>query len=80
MSSHANRLSSWLSVAVLLLSGAAVAVSPAFAGGELIGDHAEPQVLFAAKEIFIKGGCPYNLDKACIRDRRGKLVKCRCVS
>jgi len=31
-------------------------------------------------KVFIPHGCPYNLDKACIRTQGGLLVQCRCVS
>jgi hypothetical protein len=30
--------------------------------------------------VFIRHGCPYNLDKACIRTQGGLLVHCHCVS
>jgi hypothetical protein len=31
-------------------------------------------------EVVIPHGCPYNLDKVCKRNRRGKLVHCHCAS
>jgi hypothetical protein len=31
-------------------------------------------------KVFIPHGCPYNLDKACIKTPGGLLVQCRCVS
>ena len=33
-----------------------------------------------ARKVFIRGGCPYNLDKECDRLPNGRLVHCRCVS
>ena len=66
-------------VCLVVLSAAvyaAAATSPALPSSAAIGTDA----LAAAKEIFIKHGCPYNLDKACIRGPKGKLIKCRCVS
>ena len=30
--------------------------------------------------VFIRHGCPYNLDKACMRTQGGLLVQCHCVS
>ena len=32
------------------------------------------------KKVLIPHGCPYNLDKACIRTQGGLLVQCHCVS
>ena len=32
------------------------------------------------KRVFIPHGCPYNLDKSCIRTQGGLLVQCHCVS
>jgi hypothetical protein len=34
----------------------------------------------AANEVVIPHGCPYNLDKVCQRNRKGKLVHCHCAS
>ena len=31
-------------------------------------------------KVSIPHGCPYNLDKVCIRTQGGLLVQCRCVS
>ena len=31
-------------------------------------------------KVFIPHGCPYNLDKACIKTQGGLLVQCHCVS
>jgi len=80
MISHVNRLPLRSGAAVLLLWGAAMTMSPAVAGNGLTRAGAPPAVLAARKEIFIPHGCPYNLDKACIRGPKGKLIKCRCVS
>lgn len=30
--------------------------------------------------VFIRHGCPYNLDKVCMRTQGGLLVQCHCVS
>ena len=32
------------------------------------------------KRVFIPHGCPYNLDRVCIRTQGGLLVQCHCVS
>jgi hypothetical protein len=80
MTLHANRLPLRLGAAVLLLWGGTMTMSPALAGNSLTSAGAQPSVLAARKEIFIPHGCPYNLDRACIRGPQGKLIKCRCVS
>jgi hypothetical protein len=39
-----------------------------------VSESRAPQLAF-----LIRGGCPYNLDKECHRNRHGRMV-CRCVS
>ena len=73
----AKRLSMLLPT-VVLLGAAAMTMSSALADGARAG--IAPPVRLAEKKVFIRGGCPYNLDKECIRDHKGRLVKCRCVS
>jgi hypothetical protein len=79
MTRHANRLSALLTPAIAVLWAAAAVPAPAANHPALNGQAGSPIVL-AAKEVFIRGGCPYNLDKICLRDRNGKLVHCRCAS
>jgi hypothetical protein len=43
--------------------------------GQCIPKHAR-----SGTKVFILHGCPYNLDKACIRTPGGALVQCHCVS
>ena len=31
-------------------------------------------------KVFFPHGCPYNLDKVCIKTQGGLLVQCHCVS
>ena len=76
---HANRLSALVTPAIAVLWAAAAIAAPAADRPTRDGQAGAPLVL-AAKEVFIRGGCPYNLDKICLRDRNGKLVHCRCQS
>ena len=72
----ASRLLGLVVPVTLLLASPAMASS--FVGDQTVGaGHVEraPQRL----ALFIRGGCPYNLDKECHRNRKGKMV-CRCVS
>ena len=39
-----------------------------------------PRAAGAGTKVFIPHGCPYNLDKACIKTPGGLLVQCHCVS
>lgn len=66
-----------LVVPVLLLL-AAPAMANSFVGDQTTSaGHVEPAPQRLA--LFIRGGCPYNLDKECHRNRKDKMV-CRCVS
>jgi hypothetical protein len=81
MTRRANRLSSFLIPAVLLFAGTAMAMPPSAQGKMTTNDQAGsslPQL--AASEVVIRGGCPYNLDKICQRNKAGKVVHCRCAS
>jgi hypothetical protein len=73
-----SRLSSVLIPAVFLFSGVAMSM-PLTAQDQMIGgnrvDAARP---LQEARIYIKHGCPYNLDKVC--DRRGGKLVCHCVS
>lgn len=71
---------SLLIAAAVILGGSTAAMSPSAAGYLPAKIHGEPLVQLALQRVFIKHGCPYNLDKVCIRNRRGQLVNCRCVS
>ena len=73
-----SRLSS-VPIAAALLSGTAMSM-PLSAQDQTTADNRAPssRPLHEAR-IFIRGGCPYNLDKVCDRNRAGKLV-CHCVS
>jgi hypothetical protein len=64
---------------VLLLSGTAMAMPLSTQDKPTTTNRAELSVPLREAGIFIRGGCPYNLDKACVRNRRGKLI-CHCVS
>jgi hypothetical protein len=94
MTRHAIRLLSLFS-AVLVLCGTTMMTSPASAGNAISSDRVEARILLAAdtqvspkgKEVItegsrvtIIGGCPYNLDRVCTKNKRGKLVNCRCQS
>ena len=79
MMPHAKRLSPFVTSAVAVL-WAAIAMSPLAADHPTANVQVGSPLLLAAKEVFIKGGCPYNLDKICIRDGRGRLVRCHCAS
>jgi hypothetical protein len=76
MTHLAGRLSSVLIPAVLLMSGTAMAASSSTQDKIAIASHAES---FSKVAWFIRGGCPYNLDKSCYRGKNGKAV-CHCVS
>ena len=39
-----------------------------------------PRAAGAGTKVFIPHGCPYNLDKSCVRLPNGQLIQCRCVS
>jgi len=39
-----------------------------------------PKDAGSGTKVLIPHGCPYNLDKACIRTPAGALVQCHCVS
>jgi hypothetical protein len=39
-----------------------------------------PKNAGAETKVFIPHGCPYNLDKVCMRSQGGTLTRCRCVS
>ena len=39
-----------------------------------------PRAAGAGTKVFISHGCPYNLDKSCVRLPNGSLINCRCVS
>jgi len=62
---------------VLLASGAAFGSPSPLSTGirPLTPSESRAQQL----ALFIRGGCPYNLDKECHRNRHGRMV-CRCVS
>jgi hypothetical protein len=79
MTRHAKRLSSFVTPAIVAL-WAATAVSPLAADRPTANAQVASPLVLAAKEVFIRGGCPYNLDKICVRDRNGRLVHCRCAS
>jgi hypothetical protein len=94
MTRHANRLLSLFSAALVVLA-ATMPMSPASAVDSISSGQAEARMLLAAdtqvsskgKEIrtegnrvIIIGGCPYNLDRVCTKNKRGKLVNCRCQS
>ena len=64
--------------AVFLLGAAAVAAPSVASSQPIAGEQHLAQML--ARKVFIRGGCPYNLDKECDRLPNGRLVHCRCVS
>jgi hypothetical protein len=66
-----RRLSTFAPAALLVLAAT-------FATPSVAAERA-PATIFA-KKVFIRGGCPYNLDKECDRLPDGRLVHCRCVS
>jgi len=74
-----SRLSSVLIPAVLLLSGTAMSMPLPALDQTITSNRAESSHRLHEARIFIRGGCPYNLDKVCDRNRAGKLV-CHCVS
>jgi hypothetical protein len=39
-----------------------------------------PKISGRATTVFFPHGCPYNLDKSCIRTPSGQLIHCRCIS
>ena len=39
-----------------------------------------PKNAGAETKVLIPHGCPYNLDKVCMRSQGGTLTRCRCVS
>jgi hypothetical protein len=77
----ASRLSLLLIPAALLLAGTAMAMPPAPQGNATTitatADHGGASLRQFA--VFIRGGCPYGLDKECHRNKNRKMV-CRCVS
>ncbi len=54
---------------------------PAMGAAVPDGSTSQPSTINVNQRVafFIRGGCPYNLDKECHRNRRGRMV-CRCVS
>jgi hypothetical protein len=73
----ASRMSLLLIPAALLLSGTAMA-TPRSAQDTTTTISDQAGVPLEQLAVFIRGGCPYNLDKECHR-KKGKMV-CRCVS
>lgn len=74
---------SLLTSAAVILSGAAVAMTLPGANELPAAEQTAPPIQLARgdKQVFIKHGCPYNLDKVCTRSRKGsRLYNCRCVS
>jgi hypothetical protein len=67
-----------LAPAVFLLGAVAMAASVPASDQPAASTQGLAQML--ARKIFIRGGCPYNLDKECERLPNGRLVHCRCVS
>jgi hypothetical protein len=39
-----------------------------------------PKNAGAETKVIIPHGCPYNLDKVCMRSQGGTLTRCHCVS
>jgi hypothetical protein len=79
MTRYAKCLSSFVTPAIVAL-WAATAMSPLAADRPTLNGQAGSPVLLADREIIIHGGCPYNLDKVCLRDRHGRLHRCHCAS
>ena len=75
---HAMLRLSVLVPAVILTCASAVAAPPDRSGPSASSDRLGGMQL--ARKVFIRGGCPYNLDKECDRLPNGRLVHCRCVS
>jgi len=73
-----SRLSSVL-IAAALLSGTAMSMPLPAQDQTIAGNRVESSRPLHEARIFIRGGCPYNLDKVRDRNRAGKLV-CHCVS
>jgi len=68
-----------LVVSAVFLAGASAIAAPSITHDSSAVDHRIDVMQFARK-VFIRGGCPYNLDKECDRLPNGRLVHCRCVS
>ena len=66
-------------VSALFLAGASAMAAPSITRDSSAIAHRIDVMQFARK-VFIRGGCPYNLDKECDRLPNGRLVHCRCVS
>ena len=71
-----TRLARNLSALVItaLLAGTAMAASP-----QGNATAAQPSDSLQHLALFIRGGCPYNLDKVCHRAHNGKMI-CHCQS
>src|ERR1700693_172830 len=61
------------------LAGASAMAAPSITH-DTSAVHHRIDVMQFARKVFIRGGCPYNLDKECDRLPNGRLVHCRCVS
>jgi hypothetical protein len=68
-----------LIVSAVFLAGASAMATPSTTHDSSAVGHRIDVMQFARK-VFIRGGCPYNLDKECDRLPNGRLVNCRCVS
>jgi hypothetical protein len=66
-------------VSAVFLAGASAMATPSITQASSAVHHRIDVMQFARK-VFIRGGCPYNLDKECDRLPNGRLVHCRCVS
>ena len=76
MISLAIRLCTLIVLAVLAVSPTAMATAPS---GKSVATTIPAASRAPAVAWFIPHGCPYNLDKECHINGRGKIV-CRCVS
>jgi hypothetical protein len=66
--------------AIAMMICAAVTASAAVrCGSNEVYSSSMRQCIPTTGPWFIKGGCPYNLDKECHRGPRGRII-CRCVS
>ena len=68
-----------LVVSAVFIAGASAMAAPSITTDSSAAGHRIDLMQFARK-VFIRGGCPYNLDKECDRLPDGRLVHCRCVS
>jgi hypothetical protein len=66
-------------VAAVFLAGASAMAAPSITHDASAVAH-RIDLMQLARKVFIRGGCPYNLDKECDRLPDGRLVHCRCVS